>query len=241
MTPGSKRPDYWGPRLAFVVVCLVAVALEARFLLTKSVRVRAAGRETYVVSHFSEGLPVGQTFRALSDGLQRVEIEFWADRPATIQITCRVLGWSDFALDHWAALYDWRATVSLPQGTSWQRFDFKPILESNAGIYQFQVQQIAVEGGGGSRPIVGPMASRDNSFKDGNLIIGRTQVAGEGLLFAAHGADTLFAWWQLHGGSQLPKELRSTTVQVALLAVYHLLLASFAYYLVIVAPEESRP
>jgi hypothetical protein len=227
-----------------MLACLIAVGLALKYLLTSTVSVRAEGRDVYVVSEFEDGQPIGQTFRARSDGLQAAELAFFADEPATVTFAWRLLSWDPSSATHWAPWSEERTTVSLPRGSSWQRFEFMPVLESDAKIYQLQVQRLGARPDPSTpavpRPRVGPLASKDDALpRDGNLIIGDRQVIDQDMVFAAYGADSPFEWFRLHGGSQLPRWLQGRPIQFTLLALYAALLATFGYYLVIVGPERG--
>ncbi len=81
--------------------------------------------------------------------------------------------------------------ADLADGLRWTRRD------NEAGIYQFQVQQIEARAPGrnerGPRPSVGVLASLDDSLKDGSLIVGRLQATDRDLFFEAHSDDSAFA------------------------------------------------
>ena len=248
-TPLSKAARLirsWGGVPIIFFVCLVlAVSWEAHALFSPVVRIRAIGQKPFVVTDFGRGVPVAQTFRMLSDGLDAVDVRLFSDEETLLVLRCQLLGWNEHSLDHWFPLYDWRASVRLPRGASWHRFSFTPVVPSFNRIYQFQVEQLdarpaRLNGAGESlRPSVGIMGSIDDSLKEGNIILGRTQVTERDLFFEAHAADSAFDEFGRHARTQLPKPLRSAAVQLTLLAIYNSFLAVFAFHMLIPSSRDA--
>jgi hypothetical protein len=241
MPPSWRRH---GPRIAYGLLLLLALAWEAGTLFTSTTLVRAAGRQPFAIQEFSSGVPVGQTFRMLSDGLQSVDVVFSADRGASLVVRCQLLTWEPYAQDGWAVLFEWAKTIQLSPGSQWQQFVFQPIPRSAMKVYQFRVQQHEVHGldpnGPDDRPRVSVVGSMDDSLKEGNLILGGFQWVDRDLFFKAHGADGAFTAFRLLDQTGLPTRLRRASVQLALLALYNLVLAVFAYELIVRAPEHEE-
>jgi hypothetical protein len=231
-------------RVAFFVGLVVAVSWEAHTLFSPAIRIRAAGQKPFVVTDFGRGVPVGQTFRMLSDGLDAVDVRFFSDEETLLSVRCRLLGWTDDLPEHWSPLSDRTAMVRLPRGSSWQRFAFSPVVPSINRVYQFQVEQIdarvARPRNPGERPSVGVMGSIDDSLESGNLVVGRTQVTDRDLFFEAHAADSVFAEFRRQANPPLPKLLRSAVLQLTVLAVYNGALAVFVFHMLIPPPTPGH-
>lgn len=235
-----------GRRIAFLVGLVLAVSWEAHALFSPVARIRAAGQKPFVVTDFGGGVPVGQTFRMPSDGLDAVGVRFFSDQDTLLSLRCRLLAFDASFPGHWFPVYDWTAMIRLPHGSSRHRFSFGPVVPSINQIYQFQVEEIdarmAKPRHPGKRPSVGVMGSIDDSLPDGNIVVGRAQVPDRDLFFEAHAADSVFAEFRRHALTQLPKPLRTRTAQLILLAIYNCVLAAFAFHMLIrehESPEES--
>jgi hypothetical protein len=231
-------------RVAFLVGLVLAVSWEAHVLFSPAASIRAAGRKPFVVTDFGRGVPVGQTFVMLSDGLDAVDVQFFSDEETLLSLRCRLLGWVGDSPNHWFPLYDWTAMVRLPRGPSWHRFTFKPVVPSINQSYQFQVEQVdarvASPRDSSRRPSVGVMGSIDDSLKEGNIVLGGAQVIDRDLFFEAHAADSVFAEFRRHARTQLPRPLRSRTAQLTLLGIYNCALAVFAFHLLIGEPKKDE-
>jgi len=233
------------PRLLFFACLAVALSAEGAAIFLPMSAIRAAGERPYVIEDLAAGERVGQTFRILDDGLESVDIELSSTGPASTDIMCRLLGSPNDApndgFGRWAAIYEWKTTLQLPRGRSWHHFAFRPIFPSRQQVYQFQVEQLdvrALDPKRPGRPHVGVMASKDDFLKEGNIIVGKEQIIGHDLLFAAHTADELTSF-RREANPHLPRLLRYLSVQLGLLALYNASLAAFAYCLTIVAPERD--
>jgi hypothetical protein len=236
-------------RVIFGLAIAAAMAWEIDALFLPATTIRAAGVETYEIKEFSAGVPVGQTFRARTDGLNTAVVTFSADRPCSLTVRYRLMGWAPAKVDHWASVIEGTETIRLTSGTNRQPFRFKAIVDSNRQVYQFQVQQLEVHGlaaDAGAAPSVGLMASRDNALDEGNLILGTAQLIDRDLLFAASGADSRFDDFRMRINPQLPRNLRLPAVQwilgLTLVALYDWALAIFAYHVLIGATDPAaRP
>lgn len=235
-----------GPGWAHAIFLLASAALagwEADRLFAPTSSVRAAGRQPYViVDAFAVGEPVGQTFRILDDGLEGVEVQLSSDRPASVDITWRLLGTArDTPNDgpsRWAPIHEARTTLVLPRGRSVHRFAFHPIFPSEKRVYQFQVQRLGVRSRDPARPghaVVGVIASRDDALPEGNVVVDKQQIAEQDLLFQAWSAD-LFTWFRVRANSSLPRLLRNQNVQLVLLLAYNWALAVFAFEMIVWRP-----
>lgn len=221
----------------FALTCAAALAWEAYALFVPVAKIRVAGTEMYGISEFAAGVPVGQTFRAVTDGLDTAVLQFAADRPASLVLRYRVMGWAPAKLDdHWASVIEGTETIRLSPGTSPHAFHFKKIADSARQVYQFQVQQVevrALDGNPSGLPTVSVMASTNNSLEDGNVILGKDQIVDRDLLFEARGADSRVDDLRMRIGPKMPRPLRLPTVQWTLFllwfAVYNWALAAFAY------------
>lgn len=235
-----------GVQALFALATGAALLCESYVLFVPVATIRARGEQTYEIKAFAAGLPVGQTFRAVTDGLDTATVRFTADRPASIVVRYRVMGWAPAKLDdHWASVIELIEAVRLSTGATPHSFHFKAITDSNRQVYQFQVQQIevhALDGNPIGLPTVGVMASSDDALADGNLIVGKDQIIDRDLLFEARGADSRFDDFRMRISPQLPSELRPPAVQwtlgLMLMALFNWALAVFAYNTVIV-PEEA--
>lgn len=231
------------PRIAFGILLVLALAWEIETVFVSTTLVRAEGHESFYVEEFADGVPVGQTFRMLSDGLQSVDVAFLVDRPTLLTLRCRLFTWNSESRDGWDSVYEWTSTVELSAGPQWSQFSFAPVVHSMSRIYQFQMQQIDAQAldprAQGSHPRVSVMASVDDSLREGNIILGRFQWVDRDLFFGAHGADSAFEAFHLLDNPEVPKPLRRRNVQIALLSVYTCVLTIFSYYLLVVLPEQD--
>ncbi|MCC7418404.1 MAG: hypothetical protein IT176_14805 [Acidobacteria bacterium] len=222
-------------RLALALAGLIAWQIHALFRPFATIRAEGAG--TAGIEAFAAGVPVGQTFRAATDGLHSAVVEFSTDRPAAIVVAYRVMGWAPAKLDdHWAAVIESTETVELPSGRTRHAFHFSAIPESSRQVYQFQIQQLASRSvDGGAAPEVAVVWSED-SLEEGNVIVGKDQIVDRDLIFAAHGADTRFDDFRMRTSSRLPRALRTAAAQwsIALLlfAIGNWAFAVFAYELI---------
>lgn len=232
-----------GRRLAFLAGLVLAVSWEAHALFSTAAPIRAVGKKPFVVSDFGRGVPIGQTFRMLSDGLDAADVRFISDEVTLLAVKCRLLEAGGRVPGHWSAVRDWTATIRLPRGSSWHRFTFDPVVPSFNRIYQFQVQQIdaraAPPNNAGERPAVGVVGSIDDSLRDGNIVVGETQMVDRDLFFEARAADSTFAEFRRHAQTQLPKPLRSAAAQLTLLAIYNGCLAVFAFHMLVQEPANN--
>ena len=221
---------------------VVAVAAQAYALFVPLMTVRAAGKQIYEIKEFANGAVVGQTLRAPTDGLHSATVEFSSDRPATLVVRWRLMGWASAKMDDpWAAIMESTETLPLKQGTNRQTFRFKPIADSYHQVYQFQVQQVEArpaEGQASAAPGVSVMASTDDALEEGNLILDKAQIIDRDLLFEARGADSRFEDLQLHVNPLLPRGLRPPAVQWALCL---LLLAGYNWALAVLAWHVLGP
>jgi hypothetical protein len=237
MRARAVRRDAWSDgRIAFFLLLVLAVVWEVLHLFGPETRIRVSGEKPFVVTEFASGVPVGQTFRAMSNGLDGVDLQFSADRPTSLRLTCRLLTWGDYTPGNWAPLYEWTETRRLPRGNSRQHFVFRPVVPSVRQIYQFQVQQIEaqpLDAPAGERATAGPMASLHESPKDGNVILGTVQMIDRHLWYEVHAADSVFDHFRRYINPQLPKWLRRPAVQVTLLAFYNVVLAVFAFHMLV--------
>jgi hypothetical protein len=243
--PGTKL-SRWRMRLVFLALLATVLAAEAAALFLPTLGVRAAGQRPYVIQELAAGVPVGETFRIPGDAVESVDLELSSTGPASIAIACRLLGWADYALSdgsgRWAAIYDWKMTLTLPGGRSRHHFTFQPISPSTNTVFQFQVQQLDVRSLDPThpgRPMVGVMASEDDSFAGGNLIVGKEQMVNRDLFFEAHTASA-FTQFRLHAGPLLPRPLRSRATQLGLLGLYNWALSLLAFHMIIRAPEQDE-
>ena len=225
-------------RAIFALIVCAVLVWEVRVLFWPVVTVRAAGAERYDIMEFSAGAPVGQTFRALTDGLDTAIVEFSADRPAALVVQYRLMGWAPAKMDdHWAAVIEGTETVSLSAGRNRHAFRFKGIADSNRQVYQFQVQQVEARAadGSGAPVTIAVVGSTDGTLDDGNLIVARDQIVDRDLVFQARGADSRFDDFRMRVTPQLPRALRPAAVQwtaaLLLLALYNWAVAVFAYHL----------
>jgi hypothetical protein len=233
-----------GRRIAFFVGLALVAYWEARALFVPSPPLRAAGRKPFVITEFGRGVPTGQSFRMKSDGLDAVDLRFFSDKEVFLRLRCRVLG--NRPSEPWFPVRDWTAAIHLPRGSSWHRFRFAPVVPSFNLIYQFQVEQLEVRAADprdpGERPSVGLMGSLDDSLpRDGNIILGSTQVTDRDLFFEARAADSTFVDFRRRVDSQtpLPKPLRSMVAQLTLLAIYNGCLTVFAFHMLIREPKND--
>ncbi len=225
-------------RPLFALAVGAALAWEVNALFVPVATTRAAGKQTYEIKEFAAGVPVGQTFRAATDGLDTAVVRFTADRPASLVVRYRVMGWAPAKLDdHWASVVESTETIRLSPGTTPHTFRFKAIIDSSRQVYQFQVQEIevrALDGNPVGLPTVGVMASTDNALEDGNIIVGKDQIIDRDLLFEAKGADSRFDDFRMRINPQLPRPLRHPAVHWTLclivLALYNWALTVFAYH-----------
>lgn len=232
------------PRIAFGVLVLLALAWEAYTLFWPTTLVRAAGRQPFAIQEFSAGVPVGQTFRMLTDGLQSVDVAFFADRGTSLVVRCQLLTWEPYAQDGWAVLYEWVKSIRLSPGSQWQRFVFQPIPHSAMKVYQFRVQQHSVRVLDPSVPIDQPrvsvIGSLDDSLSEGNIILGQYQWIDRDLFFEAHGADSVFSAFRLLDNPEVPRRLRRPSTLLTLLTIYNFVLAVFAYELIVRGPDQAE-
>lgn len=231
-----------GGRVALSVVLGLALSWEAHALFSPAAHVRAAGRRPYVVADFGAGVPVGQTFRMPSDGLDAIDVRFFSDQETLLSLRCRLLGPGDSLPGHWSLVQDWTAMIRLPRGSSWHRFAFAPVVPSSNQVYQFQLERVDARGvipsGQRERPSVAVMGSIDDSLPDGNLVVGPTQVTNRDLFFEANAADSVFEDFRRHAQTQLPTPLRSVMAQLTLLAAYNGAVAVFAFHMLFRARED---
>lgn len=215
-------------------------AVEARILFTPTAPIEAVGQKPYLIEAFDAGVPVGQTFRSKEDWLESVDLGLWADSAATVDVTARLMGWAP-SLGSWASLYEWKAQLRLPKGTSWQRFTFKPVPQSARVVYQFQLQHLETRpaDGVGGRPKVAILGSEDDALQEGNLIVGPEQIVERDLIFHARCAS-IFTDWHLRVSPELPRFMRGRDVQLAFIALYNFVLAVWAYYFIVRGPESSE-
>ncbi len=248
-TPGTTGKVQWSslrPRLTFVLVVGAVLAYEAQTMFSPSSGIRAAGQRPYVIRDFASGEPVGQTFQILDEALESVDVQLLTERPASIDIACRLLVFAPYVPNdgsgQWAAIYEWRTTFQLPRGRSWHHFTFKPILPSLQQVYQFQVEQLDVRSldpKQPGRPAVGVVASEEDSLKEGNIIIGKQQVIDRDLFFGAHTAS-VFTQFRLRANPSLPRPLRSRGVQVGIVVVYNWARAVLVFHSIIRATEQDE-
>ncbi|MBI3493580.1 MAG: O-antigen ligase family protein [Acidobacteria bacterium] len=125
----SARRLWDDGRIAFYAMLAFGLACEAQALFVATPPIRAAGTKPYIVDDFGAGAPIGQTFRMMSDGLASVRLQFFASRPETLLVKCRLLAWADYV--KWVPLYEWSATVDLPSGPRWHEFQFPPVIPSD--------------------------------------------------------------------------------------------------------------
>src|SRR5258708_15456081 len=87
---------------------------------------RAAGHNPSVITEFTAGERIGQTFRALADGLEAVDLQWSSDRPSRVVVAWRLLGTaragSSDGSGLWVPIYEGTTTVRLPGGRSTYRF-----------------------------------------------------------------------------------------------------------------------
>lgn len=212
------------------------LAWEVHALFFPVATTRAGGTQRYEIEEFAAGVPVGQTFRAVTDGLDTAIVTFTADRPASLVVRYRVMGWAPAKLDdHWAPVIESTEDVRLSPGTNRHPFHFKAIVDSARQVYQFQVQQVevrALDGNPEGLPTIGVLASTDNALDDGNVIVGKDQIIDRDLLFEAKGADSRFDDFRMRINPQLPRALRHPAAHWALclivLGLYNWALAVFA-------------
>jgi hypothetical protein len=240
----AHRPREFWSRVGFWLLVLAAVSVEAATLFMPRSPLRTAGQRPFIIREFAAGVPIGETFRARSDGLESVDLRLWAERPTSLVLTCRLLTWAGLAPpgSNWVPLYQFTMTRRLPAGESWQHFPFRPVYPSAGQIYQFQVQYVesqALEGTTPGSPAVGVMGSEDDSFKEGNLIAGPVQIVDRDLLFKARGAS-VYTEFRVRISPLLPKPLRNRGLQLALLGLYNWALATFSFYMIVQAPERGR-
>ena len=226
-------------RSAFALALCAALAWQAWVLFVPVASIRASGKNRYEIKEFAAGAPVGQTFRARTDGLHSATVWFSSDQAGTVQVTYRLMGWSATKVpDHWAPVIEGREIVRLSPGSNAHTFSFKAIADSARQVYQFQIQQEAAppsDGAASASPAVGVMASTDDALDEGNLIVGTAQIVDRDLVFDAAGADSRFDDFRMRISPQLPRNLRSPAVQwtagLVWLAVYNWALAAFAMHL----------
>lgn len=239
------QPFAAGRTARYIVAALVVVAgltLEARTLFVSSPPIEAHGTKPWTVDQFGAGQPVGETFRPEANGLDETRLQFASNVPARVDVQCWLLTWTGIQPDPWGPLYAWRTTLELPAGTSWQRFEFEPVERSERVIYLFRVQ---LAGYASLRPSdQGPsirlIGSEDNSLKDGNAIAGGAQMVERDLMFEAHFDDSAFARFHRETLAYLPKALRRTAAQLAILALYNAAFAAFVAAALIGDRPEPR-
>jgi hypothetical protein len=231
-----------GPRVAFALATAAVLAYEAYVMFAPTSRIVAAGTDRYIVKEFGAGEPVGQTFRALEDGLESAAVQISADRPASVDVVCRLMGWAAYKEpDHWVTLFEWKVTREVEAGVEWHRFAFKPVPGSTNAIYQFQVQLLDVrpqDGAAGRPPEIGLMASTDDSLREGNILIGHPQLIERDLVFDARTANE-FTRYRARANPLLPEPLRSAALQLGVIALYNCALAIFAFYMTVGDGSQS--
>ncbi|HZR25945.1 MAG TPA: hypothetical protein VFA59_20260 [Vicinamibacterales bacterium] len=227
-------------RMLFVVAIAVGIAYEYALLFRPVATVAAAGARPYALEEFGKGERIGQTFRSSEDGLTSFDVQMSADRPVTIDVTWRLLGWAPYKIDdHWVPIYEFPATLDLPAGKSWQHFVFPPIVPSENVIYQFDVVKTAIRSRdqAGIAPAVAIIGSDDGPLTDGNLIAGDRQIVDRDIVYAAHTA-TRFERFRMRANPYLPRPLRYAWLQLAALALYDAAVAAFAFDVIVGRREE---
>jgi hypothetical protein len=231
-------------RALFAAAVCAALVWEARTLFVPFATLRANGKQTYEIQEFAAGAPVGQTFRARTDGLESATLRFVAERPFTLNVRYRLLGWSITSVpDHWVPIVEGTEAVPLPKGESAHTFRFKAVTDSHGQVYQFQAQEEDEQpGGSAARARVTLLASQDDALDEGNLIVDKDQLVDRDLIFAAAGADSRFDDFRMRISPQLPRSLRDPggqwAIALVLFTLYNWAFAVFAYQLLLSAAEE---
>jgi hypothetical protein len=238
---GSSAPRAWARRVLFLLTLAAAIVAKSWALFLPSSNLGVAGPRPYVIESFREGEPVGQSFRILDDGLESVDIALSSTEPAVVDLRWRLFGTSAKALRNWAVIYSAERRLRVPRGRSWHHFTFIPIFPSEKKIYQFQVEPQGirpVDARSARAPVVGVVASAEDSLTDGNVLLGTAQDIHHDLFIKARTA-TPFTRFRMFANMLLPRPLRNLGVQLALLAMGTWLLAVFAFEMTVRGPEQA--
>jgi hypothetical protein len=233
------------PRAAFFLVVAGSLSWQYVAFFQPPSALRIATAPSSVMREFATGQPVGETFRSPHDGLESIDLEFSSSARASVDLTCRLLGWANNRISDgsgsWAAVYEWPVTLTLPAGRSVQHFGFKTITPSEGLVYQFQVQQRSVrplDSRPPGPPVVGLMASAHDEFPDGNVIVGTQQIVDRDLHLEVHAANP-YGMFRLATNPRLPTKLRNVSLQLVVLALFNAALMTFAYQIVIRGPGRQ--
>lgn len=179
-------------------------------------------------------MPVAQTFRMQSDGLEEIRIRLWA--PESSDVTFDWLLSEEREGERALPLRGHRERIEGLTGERWASIHFPTIVPSATRSYRLDVQLVddrSTSRGSDSRDgdrEIALVASLDDSMRAGFLIVGGQERWGDLLFEAGAVGDTILGRFMLLTRPALPAYGQHLAVLFVSFLLYNLLLASFVIY-----------
>lgn len=226
------------------VVCLLGLLVEVYTLaFHHTTHVEANGAHQVYLKEFGARIPITQTFTMRSDGLKGVRI-----RVATSKRCDITLDWLLFEQRQPTAvvpLYGNRTLLQDVSGETWVVMLFPTIAQSIDRTYRLHVRAFDVQcRDRGRSPVPASdeaalVASLDDAMPGGFLVVGGQERWGDLVLDTIAAGDTILGRFMLTSPAGPGGALRRVLLMGAAIALYNILLVTFAIHFWQLRPSPS--